>query len=148
MRTRCSQNQPCFNDFSGPDTRGDGLWLIWHQFSKAYSAVQCRMPWMPKQPGPLFRCLAAKPSCWALQSVLGTALGSVSRQQHRLKWLHSEDFLPKHHFTHNNDNKPYGLQKPTNSRQFTTPEILLLSTLSIQAVLAGATHSAVTLCDI
>lgn len=40
------------------------------------------------------------------------------------------------------------LQKPTNSGQFTTPEILLLSTLSIQAVLAGATHSAVTLCDI
>lgn len=66
----------------------------------------------------LCRSLAAK--LLSSPGVLGAALGSVSRKQHRLKVLHSEDFSPKHH----NDNPPYGLQNPSNSGQPTTSEIL------------------------
>lgn len=147
MRARCSQNQPHFSDFSGPDMEDGGLWLIWHQFSKAHSGVPVECLGCQSSPGPsLCRSLAAK--LLSSPSVLGAALASVSRKQHRLKVLHAEGFSPKPHFTHNNDNKAYGLQQATNSGQPTTSDILLLSTLSIQAVLAGATHLAVALCVI
>jgi len=43
-------------------------------------------------------------------------------------------------------NRPYGLQEPTNSGQPMTSQILVSSTVSIQAVAAGTALGSVTVC--
>lgn len=77
---------------------------------------------------------AAQPKCAAFQkSFVLTGF-----------WNFCWFFSPKSSFT----DTPYGLQEPTNSGQPMTSQTLVLLTLAIQAVLAGATLPAIALCAI
>lgn len=89
VRARCSQTQPCSNDFADPDIKDDGRCLIWQQFSRGRRCRPCGVPGMPAQPQPLGRSLAAAALVTEPPSaVTGTAAGSVSGGQHRLNVLH------------------------------------------------------------